>query len=316
MPSRRSLLRYGAGAFAVGSVAAVGALPGRSNSESGAESTSDTDSGAGSASRTGPVPEASPDSETGSESQAGSGSTARSASVLVAGSLQSVARRVGDASVEAHGSVACRRLLVDGLRDPDAVVLADPRLFEGLAERVTCFATNALVLAVDESVAESYDDWRDLLADEDRSLGRTDPERDPLGYRTVMALRLTDGVDARTVLSRTDVFPETSLLRTLEAGGIDAAFAYRNMAVEHDLPYLELPDRIDFSDPALADEYARASVELDERTVTGSPIRYAAHARTDRGERWVRLLAEASETLRDAGFGVPESYPAKHDVRG
>ena len=50
-------------------------------------------------------------------------------SVLVAGSLQGVADRVGDASVEAHGSLAARRLVVEGARDPDAMALADPLLF-------------------------------------------------------------------------------------------------------------------------------------------------------------------------------------------
>jgi hypothetical protein len=56
-------------------------------------------------------------------------------------------------------------------------------------------------------------------------------------------------------------------------------------------------------------------VELADRTVTGSPIRYAAHARTDRGERWVRELAGASEALTEAGFAVPESYPTDREIR-
>jgi molybdate/tungstate transport system substrate-binding protein len=284
MSRRRTVLRRGAGLLAAGSAAGIGALAVQSN----ADERDDSDER--------------------------DGTDQFQANVLVAGSLQKIATKVGEASVEAHGSVACRRLLEDGLRDPDAVALADPRLFAGLAEEVTCFATNALVVAVSEEVADEYDDWRALLADPDRSLGRTDPERDPLGYRTVMALRLAEEIDAEAVLARSDVFPETGLLRTLEAGGIDAAFAYRNMAVEHDLPSLELPDGIDFSDPKLADEYAEASVELKDRTVTGSPIRYAANARTDRGERWVRKLAGANEALEDAGFGVPDSYPHYRDV--
>ena len=278
MSSRREVLRRGAGLVAVGSVAGVGAL---ADGADDAESTADA---------------------------------------LVAGSLQGVAGEVGQASVEAHGSVACRRLLADGVREPDAVALADPRLFAGLAERATCFATNALVVAVaPDSPAAEYatdgdDDWRALLADAELALGRTDPERDPLGYRTVMALRLAADVDAEAVLDRTNVLPETGLLRTLEAGGIDAAFAYRNMAVEHDLPHVDLPDAVDFSNPDLADEYAEASVELADRTVTGAPIRYAARARTDRGRDWVRALTSARGTLTDAGFGVPESYPAEREI--
>lgn len=295
--SRRTVLRRGAGVFGVGSAAVVGAL--------GVDSDSDSDSNSN------------PDSNSNSDSDSGAGgnrrsrSSATTATVLVAGSLQQVTTQVGNASVEAHGSVACRRLLEDGLRDPDAVALADPRLFAGLTERVTCFATNALVLAVSDSIADAYDDWQAVLADPDLSLGRTDPKQDPLGYRTVMALELASDIDAEEVLARTSILPETGLLRTLEAGGLDAAFAYRNMAVEHDLSHLELPDSIDFSDPALADQYGTASLELDEQTVVGAPIRYAANARTERGEKWVEELVENHETLRNSGFGVPEEYP-KH----
>jgi molybdate/tungstate transport system substrate-binding protein len=294
MPSRRGVLRRGAGLFAAGSVAGVGALAVGSDAD-------ETEAGGNSSNADGPT-----------------GRERGRATVLVAGSLQKLATEVGAASVEAHGSVACRRLLEDGLRDPDAVALADPRLFAGLTDRVTCFATNALVVALSEDLADEYDDWRALLSDPDLALGRTDPERDPLGYRTVMALGLADrdggSIDAESVLDRTSVFPETGLLRTLEAGGIDAAFAYRNMAVEHDLPHLALPDRIDFSNPELADEYAAASVELNDRTVTGAPIRYAANARTPRGETWVGKLTRATETLETAGFGIPSEYPTDQSV--
>ncbi|WP_135854643.1 substrate-binding domain-containing protein [Halorussus salinus] len=297
MSSRRELLRRGAGALAVGSAASVGALAALSNADGDAEEGRD-----------------SPPKENADRSDDRAGASAGRPNALVAGSLHRIANAVGDASVEAHGSVACRRLLEDGLRDPDAVALADPALFAGLAERVTCFATNALVVAVREELADRYDDWRALVADRDLALGRTDPDRDPLGYRTVMALELADGIDADALADRIDVFPETGLLRTLEAGGIDAAFAYRNMAVEHDLPYLSLPDGIDFSNPELADEYAEETLELADRTVRGAPIRYAATGRTPRGREWVRALGAARETLRDAGFGVPEAYPREREV--
>jgi molybdate/tungstate transport system substrate-binding protein len=299
VPSRRAVLRGGGAALGIGSVAAVESFAGVSSFGTDSDPDAETDG----------------DSDAESDDGRDDG-TSVPASVLAAGSLQQVATRVGDARVEAHGSVACRRLLRDGLRDPDAVALADPRLFEGVAKRVTCFATNALVVAVGpDSPAASHDDWRALLADRDLSIGRTDPERDPLGYRTVMALELADRLDADSLLDRTTVHPETGLLRTLEAGGIDAAFAYWNMAVEHDLPFLELPDSIDFSNPELADEYATVEFDLGEETVVGSPIQYAASGRTERGRRWVRELASSGDALRDAGFGVPDEYPEEHEVR-
>lgn len=234
---------------------------------------------------------------------------------LVAGSLLHVATEVPGASVEAHGSATVRRLVVDGLRDPDAVALADPRLFAGISDRVTFFATNALVLAYDPASDHAEDlerDWRRAITADGIEIGRTDPRQDPLGYRTVMALELAErrfGIDAGRVLDSSHVFPETDLMNVLEGGGIDAAFVYRNMAVERGLPAASLPDRIDFSEPDYAEEYASVSYELDHATVHGTPIRYAATATSPRGEGWTEDLVTARGTLEENGFVVPPDYP-------
>lgn len=182
---------------------------------------------------------------------------------LVAGSLLHVAEGLGGATVEAHGSAAVRRLVVEGARDPDAVALADPRLFDGVADRAALFATNALVVAYDPEsshAATLRHDWRVALGHEDCVLGRTDPDLDPLGYRTVMALRLAgrgSDLDAAAVLGRSRVLQETDLTNVLEAGGVDAAVVYRNMAVQRDRPHVGFPDRLDSSSPAHAEAYRR-----------------------------------------------------------
>lgn len=229
-------------------------------------------------------------------------------SALVAGSLQSVASDVPGASVEAHGSVTCRQFVDDGLRDPDALALADPRLFDGLTEP-TLFATNALVLAHSRGVSLPAD-WLDAVRDDNLTIGRTDPQRDPLGYRTVLALRLAD-LDARSALDSMPVYPETSILRTLGGGGLDAVFCYRSMAEDHDLPYVDLPASVDFSDPSLADHYASVSVEVNGETLRGAPISYGVAALTEAGEPWVESLVESRERLEAHGFTVPESYPQR-----
>jgi molybdate/tungstate transport system substrate-binding protein len=238
---------------------------------------------------------------------------------LVAGSLLHVADSVPGATVEAHGSAAVRRLILDGMRRPDAVALADPRLFEGIADRASLFATNALVLAYAPGTdvgAALERDWT-AIASSDVTVGRTDPDVDPLGYRTVMALRLAASafdVDAEAVLAASHVAPETDLMNVLENGGVDAAFAYRNMAIQRDLPFVSLPDRIDFSNPAFADAYADATYELDGQTLRGAPIRYGATALTDAGTQWIDRLVTDRGRLREAGFVVPDAYPAR-DVR-
>jgi molybdate/tungstate transport system substrate-binding protein len=249
--------------------------------------------------------------------QFGAERRASSPSALVAGSLLRVARSIPDAQVEAHGSATVRQLVLTDQRDPDAVALADPRLFAGISSRATLFASNALVIAYhpdSEHAAPLRRDWKSAIGRADIDLGRTDPDSDPLGYRTVMALRLAaenGGVDASSVLDRTTVLREVDVLNVLEQGGVGGAFVYRNMAVERDLPYVELPDSIDFSNPSYADEYASASYELPEMTVRGAPIRYAATALTVRGEHWVETLVTDRRTLRDSGFVVPAEYPIR-----
>lgn len=239
---------------------------------------------------------------------------------LVAGSLLRLANRIPDATVEAHGSVAVQRLIHNGMRDPDAVALADPRLFEGISERATLFATNALVIAYapgSEHATAIEEDWRTAIERDGIRLGRTDPTQDPLGYRTVMALRLAESasdVEPRRVLGNARIFRETDMLNLVEGGKVDAAFAYRNMAVQRDLPYVPLPDEIDFSSPDHADAYSRVSYDLGERTVQGAPIRYAATALTAAGREWIERLVTGEQLLENTGFVVPAGYP-RRDVR-
>jgi molybdate/tungstate transport system substrate-binding protein len=238
---------------------------------------------------------------------------------LVAGSLLGLADDVPGTRVEAHGSLTIRNLVVDGARDPDVLALADPTLFEGLTDEVTLFATNALVLAYDP--ASTYadavrTDWARTLARADVQVGRTDPKADPLGYRTVLALQLAEnqGLVTSSRLDDALVFPETALMRTLEAGKLDAAFVYENMAREHDLPFVDLPSSIDFSNPTQTDTYATVSLDLPDRTVRGAPIRYGVTALTDAGTAWTDALASDAERLRDHGFTVPASYPVGRSV--
>jgi len=246
----------------------------------------------------------------GGESDAG-------VAALVAGSLLSVASDVPGATVEAHGSLAARRLVTEDARAPDALALADPALFAGLTENVVLFATNALTLAYDPDSAHAgalRDDWTSALRDDEIRVGRTDPAVDPLGYRTVLALRLAarrgllDAVDP--VLANTTPLPETQIARVLDTGKLDAAFVYRSMAAEYGVPTVDLPAAIDFSDPDHAETYGAVSLDIGERTVSGGPIRYGAAALTDRGRSWVRDLTRDADRLRDHGFGAPDGYPA------
>lgn len=250
-------------------------------------------------------------------------------SILAAGSLQRALRSgfreaVEDPiTVEAHGSVAAARMVAAGQRDPDLVALADPGLFSSVLDAPwhAVIATNALALAYDPDSdggrrVAGADPWYGPLFGDGVALGRTDPDLDPLGYRTLFALQLAgaraDRPDlADEVLDHGQVYPETGLLSAFETGPLAAAFVYRSMAVDRGYPRVDLPDAVDLSDPARADEYARASYRLPNGTlVRGDAIRYGAWLRGERSaaRRVFRALARGT-ALTDHGFTLPAAYP-------
>jgi len=228
--------------------------------------------------------------------------------------------------IEAHGSAAVARLIAEGQRDSDLVTLADAALFSGplhpswYAE----FATNAVVLAYNPRSAAGQrlanappDTWyRPLLSGTIR-LGRTDPDQDPLGYRALFMLELAsryyDAPNlAERILHPDQVYPETALISQFEVGAIDAAIAYRNMALERDYAYIDLPSQINLSDPAYVDDwYATTAYTLpDGKTVRGGVISYASTIR-HLSDAALRVFEQqcTGAYLHRFGFTVPDGYP-------
>lgn len=257
-----------------------------------------------------------------------SGPAAEPVSVLAAGSLQNAfeadlrAAVEPDLRIEAHGSAAAARLVAEGQRDPDVLALADPALFSGLdVGWHVRFATSALVVAVNGAtdggrrVAEAERWFEPLLAGE-ASLGRTDPDLDPLGYRTLFMLELAADHYGRPdlpdrLLDREQVYPETQLLAGFETGSLDAAVVYRSMAEERGYGYVDLPEAVDLGDPDHAEAYARTSYGLPDGTrVRGGVIEYGATRRRDPpGATEVFSEIVTGEYLPAHGFSVPASYP-------
>jgi molybdate/tungstate transport system substrate-binding protein len=112
-------------------------------------------------------------------------------------------------------------------------------------------------------------------------LGRTDPALDPQGQGFIEMVHLAEkylGVSAATANAdlggsnaSSQIFSETGLEPTLQAGELDAASAYLPQAVQLGLPYIALPDTINFGDPKDASIYATASLTLSTgQVVQGS----------------------------------------------
>lgn len=262
----------------------------------------------------------------------GGGDLSTSVSMLAAGSLNNALenglRSNVDATVEveAHGSAEIARLVAEGQKDPDIVSVADIALFDSplRPDWVAEFATNSIVIAYNPDteggrlLADAGPElWYRPLVNGDIDLGRTDPDLDPLGYRTLFLLELasdyyeTDANLREAIPSPEQIFPETQLISQFETGSIDAAVAYRNMAVERGYDYIDLPAEIDLSDPARTEIYSSSTYELPGGNVVdggvisyGSTIRHQSPAVLDVFGEHV-----TGQYLTEYGFVVPDEYP-------
>lgn len=233
---------------------------------------------------------------------------------------------------EYYGTNALLRLVEDGTKQPDVVIGADvallrERLYPDHADWDAAFAANEVVIAYAPetdlgSRLAAGEPWYEVLGSVPAA--RTDPALDPLGYRTVQLFQLAEshyGVDGLAAALREHVrvaAREAHLLAGVERGRYEAAVCYENMAAGRDLPSVDLPAALDFSDPARADRYARASYDpADGPPIPGRPVAYAATVPTAAdhsaaGRRFVTFLCERPDLLREWGLSVPSRLPAGH----
>jgi molybdate/tungstate transport system substrate-binding protein len=185
----------------------------------------------------------------------------------------------------------------------------------------TSIGTNEVVIAcTNQSLyADEIDssNWYEVLSRPDVRIGFSNPMLDACGYRTFMVVMLAeeyygreglfdamigDHLQSPVNVSTTDgvthmELPEflkpsseklairdgsIYLLSLLEAGGIDYAFEYKSIAIEHGLQWVDLPPEVNLGSGELADRYGTVEVKLsfarfssigDERK--GRPIVYA-----------------------------------------
>jgi molybdate/tungstate transport system substrate-binding protein len=265
-------------------------------------------------------------------------------SVLSAGSLavvldDHVGRRFEEETGTAyqgeyHGSNAVMRMIEDRQKHPDVAISADhvllrDRLYDRHADWDVEFASNAVGLAYSPGtrVAERIGDgdpWYEVALDaDDGEFAISDPDLDPLGYRAMHAFRLAEdehGLEgfADALADRVYREPrEPQLLAGVETGNRAAAVVYRNMAVDHGLPFEEFPDAYDFSNPAYADHYATVSYTTDEGyTAVGRPVVYNATVirdadNPDAGREFVGFLSGSRDLLAENGLSVA-GFPNGH----
>lgn len=199
---------------------------------------------------------------------------------------------------ESSGSVAAARKITELNRICDIYATADYKVIEELlypehADWYIAFARNEMALVFTDiskySKEITSENWHRILLQNDVRFGRSDPDSDPCGYRTLLTWQLAQAAYEQPdfyerMLSKDIRFirpKEVDLLALLETGVVDYIFIYRSIAKQHQLKYLVLPDSINLGNPELGTHYKNASVDVRGKApgatirIEGEPMVYA-----------------------------------------
>ena len=240
---------------------------------------------------------------------------------------------------EATGSATAIRKVTELGKECGVIGSADylliPELmFPEYADWYIIFASNQMCLAyTDQSqFADEIngDNWYEILQREGVTYGRSDPDQDPCGYRTLMVWQLAEDYynepdlynklyDAEGDLMRPK---EVDLIALLESGDLDYAFEYSSIAQQQNLKYVELPPEINLSDVDFEDFYAQAEVEIagtepgEKIVMMGKPIVYGVtipknFPHQELAIAWIDfLLSSDGMAIMEANYQTP-IIPAK-----
>ncbi len=181
--------------------------------------------------------------------------------------------------LEAAGSKACARMISELKKPCDVFASSDEKVIENLlipeyASWCIPFAGNEMAIVYSErSKAASRIDsqnWPEVLLQDDVVMARSDPDSDPCGARAVLVMQLAEkyyrkpGLAAKMMKKDTRMIrpKETDLIALLESGVVDYIFLYRSVAVQHGLPYLQLPDSINLNKASLSAFYQTAEIKV------------------------------------------------------
>lgn len=215
-----------------------------------------------------------------------------------------------DVISEAKGSVAIVELVRDALRTPDVVISADHELLKELMpkiiDRYYMFASNSIVVSGKKDVPEN---WVEAILNGEVTAGMSDPAVDPLGYRTLIVFRLAElfyGFEFYDeIVDKVKIFAlETDLSANLSVGTVDIGFLYRNMAVNHGLEFVDLPDEVNLGNPDFNELYSRAVVRVGNRVYRGKAIAYGiAGLNGKNGRVFVEyMLSDGLKMMEEMGF--------------
>ncbi len=209
---------------------------------------------------------------------------------------------------EAAGSVECARKITELNKPCDLLLSADYKVIDKLlipdfAQWNIPFATNEMVIAFHPKSRKANEidslNWIKILLSDEVDYGRSDPDADPCGYRTLLTLQLAenyykiDGLYEKIIKKDNQYIrpKEVDLLATLESGDIDFLFIYRSVAIQHSLKYITLPAQINLGNKEFANNYSKATVVV-------------------KGKKPGETITQTGETMV-YGFTIPKNAPNK-----
>jgi molybdate/tungstate transport system substrate-binding protein len=208
---------------------------------------------------------------------------------------------------EGRGSLQIANMILDGQRRPDVFVSAGTlpinKLINStgsvaskspLAHGLSKFASAEMVIAYSpiskfhtdlEKAKKGLVPWYQVLSEPGFKFGRTDPDLDPKGYYTIVMSKLANSYYKDPNIKQKildddknskQLFPEETLITTLETGHLDAIAAYKHEAIARGLQYITLPPQINLGNPSYSDFYKTATYTLSSgQTIQGEPVYFS-----------------------------------------
>ncbi len=275
--------------------------------------------------------------------------------IFHAGSLSAPFKALADSFIKTHpqatilleaaGSVECSRKITELNRKCDLIASADYKVIDKLlipqyAEWNVLFAGNEMVIAFtlkskSASIIDSTN-WFKIVLEPSVYFGRSDPDSDPCGYRTLQIFQLTEKYYQlngfySSVIKKDKRFirpKEVDLLALLQSGAIDYLFIYKSVALQHHLKFVELPKKINLGYIEHAEFYSQARVNIKgskpNSTVemNGEPMVYGFSIpnnvqNRELAEEFAKFIlgSKGTEILNSLGMPTlqPQYSPASHN---
>ena len=199
---------------------------------------------------------------------------------------------------ESSGSLAAARKITELNKPCDILAVSDYMVINKLlipahAKKNIVFATNEMVIAyTDKSLYNdsiNSDNWYEILKMNEVTIGRSEPNADPCGYRSLFVFKLAElyynvsGLSDRlTNKEKTIIRPkEVDLLALTETANVDYLLIYKSVAIQHNLKYISLPDEINLSNSEFENTYQKVntivngSVAGEKTSISGTAIQYS-----------------------------------------